>query len=205
MNSAHTGDAFLHSPSSPCAELDRFQDLLNHCILHRLPLIRQIFRANAAADFHFFQITLGISTAEQAMKTDLDRYNELAFYTLAHPDPAFIQQNVVDAYAAQHADESSKPIYIVFALIGLYLCVEKSFTGKQAQKAHMQLAKTRRQCTRPALPSDRGAITIRDVLATLPGPARDAMIHNWCVSAWEAWNESREQIIELAKNEVGVN
>jgi hypothetical protein len=138
------------------------------------------------------------------MKTDQELYNELALYTLAHPDPAFIHQNVVDAYAAQHADESSKPIYIVFALIGLYLCVEKNFTGKQAQKAHMELAKTRRQYVRPALPSDRGVITIHDVLAAAPGRDRDAMIHNWCVSAWEAWGDSREQIVQLARNELGV-
>jgi hypothetical protein len=138
------------------------------------------------------------------MTTDEDLYNELAFYTLAHPDPAFIHQNIVDAFAAQHADETSKPIYIVFALIGLYLCVEKNFTGKQAQKAHMQLAKTRRQYVRPVLPKDRGAIGIRDVLAVPAGPARDAMIHEWCVSAWEAWRESREQIAQLAKSELGI-
>jgi hypothetical protein len=138
------------------------------------------------------------------MKTDQDLYNELAFYTLAHPDPAFIHQNVVDAYAAQHANESSKPIYIVFALIGLYLCVEKNFTGKQAQKAHMQLAKTHRQYVRPPLPKDRGTIGISDVLAVPPGPARDAMIHSWCVTAWSAWSESREQIVKLAKSELGV-
>jgi hypothetical protein len=138
------------------------------------------------------------------MKTDQELYNELALYTLAHPDPAFIHQNVVDAYAAQHADESSKPIYIVFALIGLYLCVEKGFTGKQAQKAHMQLAKTRRQYARLPLPQDRGAIVISDVLAAPAGPGRDAMIHNWCVSAWEAWKDSRDQIVALAKSELGV-
>jgi hypothetical protein len=139
------------------------------------------------------------------MTSDQDLYNELAFYSLAHPDPAFIHQNVVDAFAAQHADESSKPIYIVFALIGLYLCVEKNFTGKQAQKAHMQLAKTRREYPRPPLPTDRGAIGIREVLAAPPGPARDAMIHNWCVAAWEAWKDSHEQIAALAKTELGVN
>jgi len=71
----------------------------------------------------FFRTTLkGIG--RPSMKTDHDLYNELAFYTLAHPDPAFIHQNVVDAFAAQHADESSKPIYIVFALIG-FTCASK--------------------------------------------------------------------------------
>jgi hypothetical protein len=139
------------------------------------------------------------------MTSEQDLYNELAYYTLAHPDPAFLHQNLVDAFAAQHADETSKPIYVVFALIGLYLCVEKGFTGKQAQGAHMQLGKTRRAYPRLPLPFDRGKIGIRDVLATAPGPVRDAMIHQWCACAWEAWHDSRAYIVALAKNELGVD
>jgi hypothetical protein len=139
------------------------------------------------------------------MPSDQELYNELAFYTLAHGDPAFIHQNVVDAFAAQHAEESTKPITIVFALIGLYLHVEKGFTGKQVQRAHMQLAKYRRQWFMPALPLDRGAIRIQDVLAVAPGPARDAMIRKWCESAWQPWSASRQQIVDLAKGELGVD
>ncbi|MGA2219034.1 MAG: DUF5946 family protein [Terracidiphilus sp.] len=138
------------------------------------------------------------------MASDQDLYNELAYYTLAHPDRSFIHQNIVDAYAAQHADSTSKPIYIVFALIGLYLHVEKKFTGKQVQKAHMQLARRNRQWVRPQIPKERGAVEIRDVLAAAPGQARDAMIRSWCVSVWEAWKESRGQIVELARNELGI-
>ena len=73
------------------------------------------------------------------MTTD-DLYNQLALYTLAHPDPRFIHQLVVDAYTAQNADDNTKPIALVFALIGLYLHIEKGYTGKQVQRAHMQLA-----------------------------------------------------------------
>lgn len=133
-----------------------------------------------------------------------DPYNELAFYTLAHPSPSFIHQHVVDAYAVQKADENTKPIAIVFGLIGLYLHVEKNFTGKQVQKAHMQLAKRRKQWFRPRLPENRGAIVIAHVLAAAAGAQRDAMIHDWCVSVWEACKETRPQIAELAKNELGI-
>ena len=111
----------------------------------------------------------------------------------------------MDAFAAQHAEESTKPITIVFALIGLYLHVEKGFTGKQVQRAHMQLAKYRRQWFMSALPLDRGAIRIQDVLAVAPGPARDAMIRKWCESAWQPWSASRQQIVDLAKGELGVD
>ena len=107
------------------------------------------------------------------MPTDQDLFNELSFYTLSHPSPAFIHQHVVDAFAAQHADEQSKPIATVFALIGLYLHIEKSFTGKQVQRAHMRLARHRKQWPRLEPPKDRGAIGIPQVLAAPPG--RSAM------------------------------
>jgi hypothetical protein len=139
------------------------------------------------------------------MPSDQDLYNELAFYTLAHDDPAFIHQNVVDAFAAQTAGESTKPITVVFALIGLYLYIEKDFTGKQVQRAHMQIAKYRRQWFMPALPLDRGAIRIQDVLAAPPGTERDTMIRHWCESAWRPWSASRQQIVDLAKSELGVD
>jgi hypothetical protein len=138
-------------------------------------------------------------------RSDQELQDELSFYTLAHPSPAFIHQHIVDAYAAQKADDTTKPITIVFALLGLYLHVEKNFTGKQVQKAHMQLARHRRQWFRPPLPDYRGAIAVSDVLAAAPGPQRDAMIHNWCVSVWEAWRAAREQIVDLARNELGVS
>src|SRR5438067_3221775 len=49
-------------------------------------------------------------------------------------------QHVVDAYAAQTARASTKPITLAFALVGLYLHLEKNQTGKQVQRVHMLLA-----------------------------------------------------------------
>ncbi len=59
--------------------------------------------------------------------TEHDAYNEMQAYTLAHGDPAFIHQHVVDAWSAQHANEHSKPIGVTFALVGLFLHVEKGW------------------------------------------------------------------------------
>ena len=55
--------------------------------------------------------------------TSEDAYHELCYYTLAHRDPSFIHQHVVDAFAAQHADEKTKPIKLTFALVGALLGV----------------------------------------------------------------------------------
>jgi hypothetical protein len=131
-------------------------------------------------------------------------YHELTCYTLAHPDPSFIHQHVVDAYAAQHADETTKPIGIVFALAGLYLYLEKDFTGRQVQKAHMRLANHRKQWEQPTFPLERGAVVISDVVAAPAGEQRDALIREWCASVWSAWREDREQVIALVRSELDV-
>ncbi len=108
--------------------------------------------------------------------TDQEAYNELAYYTLAHHDPAFIHQLVVDAYAAQHVDDTSKPIYLAFALAGLYLHNEKHYTGKEVQRAHMQLGREKKELPILKLPSEKGAITVLDVLQVAPGAERDEAI-----------------------------
>ena len=136
--------------------------------------------------------------------TNDELYNQLAYYTLSHPDPSFLHQHVVDAYAAQCAGEGTKTIQIVFGLVGLYLYVEKGFSGRKVQKAHMQLAKRRRNWERPALPASRGSIGIVDVLAAAPGEPRDLLIGEWCRSVWHAWITERDRIASLVQNELGI-
>lgn len=142
------------------------------------------------------------------MTTD-DLYDQLAFYTLAHPDPSFIHQHVVDVYTAQNADDETKPIALVFALIGLYLHIEKGYTGKQVQRAHMQLANRTKTWSKLPLPTGRGDIRgdirIEHVLAADPGPARDAMIERWCASVWKAFVASRPAIAAIARQHLGID
>jgi Family of unknown function (DUF5946) len=137
--------------------------------------------------------------------TDEEFYNELAYYTLSHPDPSFIHQHVVDAYAAQCASEKTKAIQVVFALVGLYLYVEKGFTGRQVQKVHMQLAKRSKNWERPPLPRSRGAIAISDVMAAPAGRQRDLLIREWCISVWNTWSKERDQIVTLVKKELDIS
>ena len=92
----------------------------------------------------------------------------------------------------------------MFALVGLYLYLEKGFTGRKVQKAHMQLAKRHKSWERPILPSSRGAIAISDVLDAPTGEQRDLLIREWCMSVWNAWREERDQIVSLVKNELGI-
>jgi len=66
--------------------------------------------------------------------SEQERYDELACYTLAHPDPGFIHQNIVDAFGAQTATEADKPIKIAFALVGLYLSVVQDEQGARCSR-----------------------------------------------------------------------
>ena len=126
-----------------------------------------------------------------------EEFYELSYYTLAHSDPAFIHQHVVDAFTAQTADRDTKPIAIAFALIGLCLYLEKNYTGKQVQLAHMALARHKREWPKFDLPESRGEITVSDVLSEPAAPIRDAKIREWCESVWEAYSGSRQQVLDL--------
>jgi hypothetical protein len=117
---------------------------------------------------------------------DLATYHELCGYTLSLRDAAFVHQHVVDAWAVQRATPQSKPIATAFGLVGLYLHLERGFTGRQVQLAHVKLARTRRQWPVLPLPGERGAVTVFDVMAAPPGHERDRAIHRWCASVWNA-------------------
>src|SRR5260221_5857950 len=101
-------------------------------------------------------------------------YEEVYVYTIGRP--RFILQHVVDASAVQTAGDVSKPIGVVFGLVGLYLHVERQFSGHQVQKAHMKLGRQKREWPSVYLPEDRGSMTVADVLAAPAGPERDMAI-----------------------------
>lgn len=131
--------------------------------------------------------------------TEQEQYYELSYYTLSHVGTTFLHQHIVDAYSAQTAGINTKPISIMFSLAGLYLFVEKDYTGKQVQQAHRQMAKNKIAFPEILLPIERGEITVSDVLAAQPGPERDDMIGQWCVSVWEAFSTQHNTIISITE------
>jgi len=122
-------------------------------------------------------------------------FHELTYYTLGHPDlKYFIHQHIVDAYKAQCADENTSSIGLYFSLAGLYLYLEKGYTGRQVQRAHMHIAKNKQSWPKLALPDSRGEVTITDVVQCAPGPERDQKIKDWCRSVWEAYRTVQNEI-----------
>lgn len=133
------------------------------------------------------------------MRDELTAYHELSAYTLAHGGAEFVHQHVVDAWAAQHATATTKPIQVFFALMGLYLHVDHGWTGRAVQLAHMRLARRIEPWPVGPLPDGRGAMTARDVLEAPPGPARDAAISRWASDVWDAWAASRDSVDALLR------
>ena len=124
-------------------------------------------------------------------------HEALQCYTLAHGSAAFIHQHVVDAWTAQHATAETKPIALTFALVGLYLHVDRGWTGRQVQRAHQHMARRKREWPAITLPADCGAVTAVDVMAAAEGPDRDRVIDEWCRSVWSAYRDSHATVAAL--------
>ena len=129
-------------------------------------------------------------------------FHQLSYYTGAHEGADFIHQHAVDAFTSQNADESTKPITLTFALVGLYLMIDKNFTGKEVQKAHIKMAKHQKRWPKFNLPQNRGNIRIQDVLNTPQGSELDNAIRQWCISVWGAYKQSHEQVAKLVSKEL---
>jgi hypothetical protein len=131
------------------------------------------------------------------MENSRAAYDEMYVYTMGRP--GYILQHVVDAFAVQTATAETKPIGIVFGLVGLYLHVERQFSGRQVQKVHMELGRRKREWPKVYLPDYRGKMIAADVLAASAGPERDRAIDDWCKSVWTACSANREMIIDLLR------
>ena len=123
--------------------------------------------------------------------------NELSYYTLAHGNIAFIHQHLVDAYGASHVRVSKSTVGAAFTLAGLYLAVEKNFTGRQVQKMHMLMASKSRDWPRFLPPASMGRVTVADVLKVEPGEERDQELMKWCASVWAAWSSEQERVRQM--------
>jgi Family of unknown function (DUF5946) len=126
-----------------------------------------------------------------------EEYKKLAFYTLNLNDEGFIHQHIVDAFAAQTVNENTKPIQLTFALVGLYLYIEKQFTGRKVQQFHILMSKNKKKWPNWAIPQYKGEITITHTLATNEGQERNKMIAKWCKSVWDCFKINKVEIEKL--------
>lgn len=107
-------------------------------------------------------------------------------------------QMTVDAYQAQHVAADSPPIGPAFALIGLYLTIERGMGGPQVRHAHGFLASLRREWPVFYPPRFTWPVTVLDVAESLEAEAHLAAVQRWGASVWEAWGTDREQVRSLS-------
>ena len=63
----------------------------------------------------------------------------------------------------------------------------------------MALARHKRKWPSFAQPRERGSMTARHVIAAPAGPARDKAIDAWCVSVWNAFQDSHKAVARLVE------
>lgn len=114
--------------------------------------------------------------------------------TLTRGDAAFIHQHVMDAWTAQTADAQTPPLRLFFAVVGLYLCVERGITGREVQRVHAELARVPERWPLADLPADRGWLRVEDIAAAEEIAARDALIHAWVRVVWAAYGAWRPTV-----------
>ena len=129
----------------------------------------------------------------------LEMYYELTYWTLARQDGRFIHQHAVDAYEAQHAGGKTRPITAVFGLIGLYLALEKGYTGRQVQLAHMKIAFRRKDWPRLEPPARKAELTVMDVLTAETDEEKEEMLLKWAGSVWDIWEERQQWVREITE------
>ena len=71
------------------------------------------------------------------------------------------------------------------------------------QRVHTLLARRRKRWPKFDIPEFRGAITVRDVMDTPPGPERDEAIRRSAVSVRQAYSAQRDEVLDLLKTELG--
>jgi hypothetical protein len=144
-----------------------------------------------------------MDVAFNASRACRELYYELTVYTLSLQEKEFIHQIAVDSYAAQHFGSGMKPITINFALVGLYLVFEKGYTGRQAQLAHIELGKKRREWPRFNAPAEKAPLTMLEVLQS-GEPHFKEMIQKWGKAVWDTWKPEHQKVAALVKTYLNI-
>lgn len=131
-------------------------------------------------------------------------FGELTAHTMSMDDPRFVHQHCVDAYGAQHSGGPTKPITAAFSLVGLYLFVERDYTGRQVQRAHTTLGELDESWPELDPPPSPGAVTVRDVLDA-PAEERERAIERWAESVWGAWERSHGWVRDACREHLDLD
>ena len=139
-------------------------------------------------------------------------YGEVQGYALRHLELVRdLHQLSVDAYAAQHAPRDPgggpPPIGVAYALVGLYLALERGRSGLEVRAAHQRMGRPDASWPRLPAPASTGSMTVFDVAvagAMADSPAgHDRTLRAWAAAVWRAWSAEHAAVAALAGRLLG--
>jgi hypothetical protein len=129
---------------------------------------------------------------------------EVAAFAYEHPaELGGLHQLVVDAYGVQHAGEPTRPIRVVYGLVGLYLALECGVDGPGVRDVHSAMGRPAADWPSFDEPRPTGGITVADVLhagrdaGSVQGHAN--AVRRWAGEVWAAWSDRREDVVALTE------
>ena len=139
-------------------------------------------------------------------------YGEVQGYALRHPELVRdLHQLSVDTYAAQHAPRDPgggpPPIGVAYALVGLYLALDRGRSGLEVRAAHQRMGRPDATWPRLPAPASTGSMTVFDVAAA--GAMADSSaghgraLRAWAADVWLAWSAEHAAVDDLAGRLLG--
>lgn len=126
-------------------------------------------------------------------------YGEVTGPAMTDPVLGELHQLTVDTYAAHHPRAGSPPIGTAFALIGLYLSLERGMSGPRVRDEHHRLARVRRSWPEFVPPPGLDALShsILDVDRAVTNEAHARALDAWAGAVWHAWGRHHGLVAEL--------
>jgi hypothetical protein len=133
---------------------------------------------------------------------------EVIGFELLHPTLAGrCHQLTVDAYGAQHAGPPTGYVYVSYSLVGLYLALERGWSGTDIRALHQRMGHPDPSWPLFQRPLLTAGVTIADVaeagarVGSVEGHA--ASVERWAKSVWSSWADQRAVVIGLTTRLVG--
>jgi hypothetical protein len=139
-------------------------------------------------------------------------YGEVQGFELTHAELVRdYHQLAVDAYAAQHAPRDRggaiPPIGVAYALVGLYLALDRGVPGVEVRAAHQRMGKPDPSWPRLPAPRETGALTVLEVAAAgvmVDSPAgHGRAVWAWATAVWRAWAAEHAAVAALTERLLG--
>jgi hypothetical protein len=128
----------------------------------------------------------GAATSDACEK----RFQDLGIERFDDAELARDWRLIVDCYSLQHDRYILSGRSLAAHLTGVCIAVEHGGDDSLLRATQQWLGRTR-ELTKPAVPADRGGVTIADVIAAAP-EERHAVVLRWAAGAWEAWAAKQE-------------